>query len=514
MIRGWGNWWSRLADRLLMVQMVRVAIGAAIAIAAVRIGRVDHAATLVTLAGVYLAGTTVVEIIRRRAGARSARLITGMLFVDAVMLAIAIDWTGRDRSPLLFLIYLHITAATVLLSYRTGLKVALWHGGLLFASALLSVNRPGATGAGPNPSSVGADALGFLVVAAGVAAFAALNEHALRRGGAELRSLADLGVLLGRSRTQDDVLRSLGETICGKLGFVRAAIIVQEPDRWWGMLCGQQPPVEVGGHGPADPLLRRAWAAAEPILLRRLAPDDAPVIDRLFLDAANVAVIPHVGGVPMVAVAEWPARRRGLLRANTLATAVEATARAGLELENVRLAAEVERLASRDQLTGLANRRVFDEQLALLIERARRDQRPLSLVLLDVDHFKQVNDTCGHQVGDAVLRQAGAAIMAAARSVDVAARYGGEEFAVLLPGCPGADAMAMAQRLRAAIAADVSAAAITASAGVATFPTNAVDADALVSRADEALYEAKRSGRNQTVRNRGRVRRVPISVAV
>lgn len=512
MIRGWGAWWSRLADRLLMVQLVRATIGTAIAIAAARIGHPTHPAALLTLAAVYLVGTTVVEAVRRRVGARSARLIAGMLFIDAVTLAVAIDWTGRERSPLLFLVYLHITAATVLLSYRTGLKVALWHGGLLFSSAVLSLSRPQPAGRAASPSSVAAEALGFLVVAAGVAAFAALNEHALRRGGSELRSLADLGILLGRARTQHDVARALGETICDKLGFVQAAILVQEPDHWWGMLYGQRPPVEVAGRGQADLLLRRAWDGREPILLRRLDADDAPLLDRLLFDASNLAVMPYAGAIPMVAIGEWSARRRGFLRANTLATAVEATARAGLELENVRLAAEVERLASRDQLTGLFNRRVFDEQLDLLVERARRDQRPLSLVLLDVDHFKQVNDTRGHQVGDAVLRQTGAAIMAAARAVDVTVRYGGEEFAVLLPGCPGPEAVAIAQRLRAALAAGVSAAVITASAGVATFPTNAVDADSLVSRADEALYEAKRSGRDQTVRTRIRVRRVAASV--
>jgi two-component system, cell cycle response regulator len=505
-----GARWSRPADRLLMVQLVRVVIATSTAVAATEVARPTHPAWLLGIAAIYLAATTVNELLRRRAGIRSPRFIATLLFVDVAVLATAIKWTGLDRSPLLFLVYLHITAATVLLSYRTGLKVALWHGGLLFAGAALAAGRSGSVA---SPSSVGADALGFLVVAAGVAAFAALNERALQRNGAELRSLADFGARLGRVRTQDDVVQALAETLCGRLGFERGAVVVQEPGRWWGVVCDRTGVIGLQGAGDVDPVVQRAWAVGEPLALRRLDPDEAPCLDRLWLDAANVVVVPHCGAISLAAIGEWPARGRGLLRANTLATAAEATARSGLELENVRLAAEVRRLASHDQLTGLANRRVFDEQLQLLVERAEREQRPLSLVLIDIDHFKQINDRWGHQTGDAVLRQAGAAVAGAVRAVDVPARYGGEEFAVLLPGCSGADALVMAQRLRTAIATEVTAAGVTASAGVATFPNNAADAHALVGRADEALYEAKRSGRDQAVRTRSRVRRVTSAIS-
>jgi diguanylate cyclase (GGDEF)-like protein len=350
-------------------------------------------------------------------------------------------------------------------------------------------------------------------MAAGVAAFSAINEHALQRTGADLRSLADFGATLGRARTEDDVARALADTLAGPLGFGRVAVLVQEPGCWWGLLAGSTGEIGLRGDGEIDPLVTRAWASGTPLALRRVDPDQAPLLDRLWFDATNVVVIPSAGGAALAAVAEWPGRGRGLLRANTLATAAEATTRAGLELQNVRLAAEVERLASSDQLTGLANRRVFDEQLQVLVERAARDRKSMSLVLFDLDHFKGVNDTRGHQVGDAVLRQAGAAIKGAIRSEDVAARYGGEELAVLLPGCSGPDALVMAQRLRAAIAEGVTVCRVTASAGVATFPGNATDGHALVARADRALYEAKRSGRDQAVRARTRVRRDPLAAS-
>ena len=109
-----------------------------------------------------------------------------------------------------------------------------------------------------------------------------------------------------------------------------------------------------------------------------------------------------------------------------------------------RLLGENERLATRDSLTGLANRRLFDESLQREVARAQRLATPLSLLVLDVDHFKQVNDTYGHQTGDAVLREVSEALVANTKNYDVAARYGGDEFVVLLPGCTREDAMRVA----------------------------------------------------------------------
>jgi diguanylate cyclase (GGDEF)-like protein len=167
-----------------------------------------------------------------------------------------------------------------------------------------------------------------------------------------------------------------------------------------------------------------------------------------------------------------------------------------------RLAAELHRRATADPLTGLPNRRAFDEALAREVARAGRAGAALALVLVDVDHFKRVNDVHGHPAGDLVLRAVAERIAAAARAGDLVGRLGGEEFAIALPGAERASAAEAAERIRARvgsepIAVDGAALAVTISAGVASFPADAADGPALVARADARLYEAKRAGRNR-----------------
>jgi diguanylate cyclase (GGDEF)-like protein len=155
-------------------------------------------------------------------------------------------------------------------------------------------------------------------------------------------------------------------------------------------------------------------------------------------------------------------------------------------------------LATVDELTGVKNRRRFREDLELFFAIACRREIPLSLVLLDVDHFKSFNDAFGHPAGDDVLRAVGRVLRENTRSQDVVSRYGGEEFAVLLPSTGPADAAAMAERLRARIEGqDWPLRAVTASLGVATTTPDATDPGALIEAADRALYDAKRSGRNR-----------------
>jgi len=158
--------------------------------------------------------------------------------------------------------------------------------------------------------------------------------------------------------------------------------------------------------------------------------------------------------------------------------------------------------ARTDELTGLANRRAFLEQGRVAIEQARRYQRPLALVLFDIDHFKRVNDTWGHAAGDEVLRCVAAAARRAARASDTPGRIGGEEFGMLLPETGAAEARVLAERLRNDIAAlrvpwmDQSLA-ITCSFGVSECLEATADIEALLREADTALYRAKKEGRNR-----------------
>jgi len=171
---------------------------------------------------------------------------------------------------------------------------------------------------------------------------------------------------------------------------------------------------------------------------------------------------------------------------------------------------EAQELALHDDLTGLYNRRAMDDMLADEAARAIRYRRPLAVVMLDFDHFKDINDRHGHRAGDGVLREAARLISSALRTNDKATRYGGEEFCLILPETGADEAFALAERLRLALAGhvfrveraagDTVELRATASLGVASLGEGTESAELLVRAADRALYEAKAAGRNQVVR--------------
>ncbi len=170
--------------------------------------------------------------------------------------------------------------------------------------------------------------------------------------------------------------------------------------------------------------------------------------------------------------------------------------------------AELEQALMLDEKTGLYNFREFQRRLIDEWQRASRYGTVLSLVFFDLDHFKEVNDSLGHQAGDVVLRDFATLVAGGARTNDLAARYGGEEFAVVLPHTDGAMAMRVAERIRRAVKEtvfleDENPVRITVSAGVATYPSGPhIDSvDALIRAADVALYEAKEAGRDRVVQD-------------
>lgn len=163
---------------------------------------------------------------------------------------------------------------------------------------------------------------------------------------------------------------------------------------------------------------------------------------------------------------------------------------------------QLEQMAYRDQLTGLHNFRFFSARLAEEAQRAKRYRHQLSLVMLDIDHFKKFNDTHGHQAGNSALQQLARVVKDTVRDTDSVARYGGEEFALILPETTKRLAHELAERVRANVEANPVLLGghhhkVTVSLGVATIPRDAFGGQALVEAADQALYRSKQAGRNQ-----------------
>lgn len=169
-----------------------------------------------------------------------------------------------------------------------------------------------------------------------------------------------------------------------------------------------------------------------------------------------------------------------------------------LTLANIALRDKLRNQALRDALTGLYNRRYMEDMLERLIHLAERSGRAFSVIMVDLDHFKRLNDEHGHAMGDAVLRAAAVAISSGLRQSDIACRYGGEELVVLMPECTLTDAMVKAEQMRARVEAlsEVHGVRVTASFGVSSYPESAPKVSDLLLTADAALYEAKQSGRN------------------
>ncbi len=168
----------------------------------------------------------------------------------------------------------------------------------------------------------------------------------------------------------------------------------------------------------------------------------------------------------------------------------------------IRLVSDLRRLSRRDGLTGLLNRRALEDELAQQIQRSRRTREPFCVLMLDADHFKQVNDRYGHAVGDLALKHLARLLRARMREIDRVARFGGEEFLVLLPGLALADALPLAERLRQSVVAEPlahgdGAIPMSVSIGMAEWAGPEEEASRVLVRADAALYEAKRRGRDR-----------------
>jgi diguanylate cyclase (GGDEF)-like protein len=175
-------------------------------------------------------------------------------------------------------------------------------------------------------------------------------------------------------------------------------------------------------------------------------------------------------------------------------------------ISHARLFRHVQTQAMTDALTGLYNHRYFQERLDREIKMADRNNESLSLILLDLDHLKRINDTHGHRAGDAALCHVARILQSTVRDIDICARYGGEEFVIILPQCEREAAFQVAERVREAIALKPASkvGAVTASIGLATYPTPARTKEELIEMADKAMYLAKDAGRNRvrTLMNR------------
>jgi two-component system, cell cycle response regulator len=487
-----------LADRLAVVQLLRVVL----AVAVVAVGFIDgDQLDLAPLVAAYLVVTGGFELLRRRAPAWALPASSWMLLLDAVFLAIAVALTGGTDSRILPLVFFDVVAVTLIVSYRTGLKLAVWYALLLFlghaaADAELLGNRT--TG---SYGDAALTAIDLLLFATGAAVCSSVNERALRRSRAELHALVELGAELERVRTADDLAVVLADHVRARLGFPRAVVLIRRGDGWDGAIADGGGAVRITSAAAIGPLPEEVWRGEAPTLVRAL--DDDPALDEMLPFARNVVVVPLIadGEALGVVLAEWGRGPRAKIPSGVVETLAQSASQSAVAVRNAALLTEVEHLATRDGLTGLANRRLFEETLQREVARSHRQDASLALVVIDVDHFKDVNDTVGHQAGDAVLREVARVMVGNTKASDLPARYGGDEFVVLLPDCTGDDALTVAERLRAAVAGEVTAVPVTVSAGVGATPENAGTGERLVAAADAALYAAKREGRDRSVRS-------------
>jgi diguanylate cyclase (GGDEF)-like protein len=251
-------------------------------------------------------------------------------------------------------------------------------------------------------------------------------------------------------------------------------------------------------------VLREAMATGLSVLAGPSSTRHEPVLAGVLPGARSVIVVPfgadETAGLLVLEHARWSSQRGSRrVELRMIDTAEQAAGQAALAIGRAQLLAQARQAAQTDGLTRLANRRAFDERLAEETARAAAGGPPVTLIMIDLDHFKRLNDNHGHQAGDEVLRLVAQVLRDNGPAGSVPARYGGEELALILPGTGPGEGVEVAERIRAAIATAPGPVPVTASLGVAWGPGSGGSPHELLAAADAALYEAKRGGRNRVV---------------
>ncbi|WP_049821050.1 sensor domain-containing diguanylate cyclase [Kineococcus radiotolerans] len=450
-----------------------------------------HDRTLAALGLGYLLVTAVLLLVRSGRSVTRAGLDAGLL-LDSVVLIVAVHALGGAEAPAAALFALHAAGTTLLTSFRTGVKVAGTHTVLVLClvQAQATGILPGGPDAGVFPSNFTGFAALLWATTLGTATFAAVNERELRRRRHDTEVLHGLLVQLSGADDRERVASLLVRFVREELPAARAQVVLAGVDA-----AGPGTDLVAVPAGPLDAVLVRAEAEDRSVLVHRPHPREDPWLARGWSAARGMVVVP----LPAVAGRGWLVVDLGDGRGSVLARGLErravraleqAVSHAALALSRASALEALRRAATLDGLTGVANRRTLDEVLA------RVDGEALAVALLDVDHFKAVNDRFGHQTGDEVLRAVAAAAVSAVREGDLVARYGGEEFAVLMPGTGTAEAQVVVERLRAAVAGGTTPR-VTCSVGIAGGAAG--DPAALLAEADRALYAAKAAGRDRSV---------------
>ncbi len=242
----------------------------------------------------------------------------------------------------------------------------------------------------------------------------------------------------------------------------------------------------------------------EPFYISDIGKDSASLLPFKTKDVSSVLILPLIYEREIQGVLVFLSEKINAFNSHQIELLKVLANQAALSFENARLHEELERKAITDGLTGLFNHRHFQERLSDEIRRYSRSLEPLSLLLIDIDYFKKVNDTYGHPAGDRILQGVAKILKNTLRETDLPARYGGEEFAAILPGTDSAGAKNMAERLRRTIMAtpftvNGRTLNVTVSIGITTIAGAADKKESLIERADQALYRAKKAGRNQSV---------------
>lgn len=461
------------------------------------------AAALWTVAFAVLAGLA--QLATRLVPGWTVVVSGAMLLLDGAWLSWLSYVTGGTASPLRYAILLHVAAVALLASYRTAVKLAVWFTLLLLLLRTLVLNTfLDATAPRLQGSLSDQQLLVFVIVlwlvAVSTSALSAVNERELRRRRGDLEVLSLLAEEVKRTSAPESIAHTLMDTAASAFDVSRGVVLASS-DGTLRVLASHGLQEEIArrpGRPGGSAVIARAHDAQSTVLVRELDDKADAWLVRLMPGARNLIVVPlSAGGRPIGAlVTEHTARPRVARR---IVSALErASAYAALELRNAWLLEQAQRLAATDGLTKIANRRTFESTLEREVARATRTKDVVSLVMLDIDHFKVLNDTYGHQAGDEVLRNVAFALSCECRDFDTPARYGGEEFAVVLPGCGPEQAHRIAERLRRSVSAAPAVATVTASAGVATYPVHASDSETLVRAADDALYRSKHDGRDRT----------------